>query len=178
MERDPRRRRHGMRDLLHGERRRTGVALAALVAGRRDMPEGFDGDRMRLFYRGLADTIDRRQFDYVIALWRALPDRQLRAKSLGMKGAHRQKVDLSPEIRAEIREHWLRVGLSAQAFFKLLEQPPPGLTSRIIARWISEDAPGRARPDHLEFVLTAWRNLPDRMGRLRRIHFIPFAKTG
>jgi hypothetical protein len=77
-----------------------------------------------------------------------------------------------------LRAHWLRVGLAVDLLFERLENPPSRLSAGIIRRWIGDNPPRRLRRDHLEFLIAAWTRLPDNMGRLRRIHFIPFANTG
>jgi hypothetical protein len=177
MEQAPHRRRTGKRRaVLHGHRRRTGVGLDKLLAARDDAPEAFDAEEMERFYRGEAGKMRRDHLDYVIGLWRALPDRHRgaatgRARETPKK---KEKVDLTPEIRAELRGHWMRVGLSVDAFFKRLANPPSRLSRRMIQRLVGEDAPRRVRKDHLEFVLAAWEKLPDGLGRLKSIHFIPF----
>jgi hypothetical protein len=162
--------------VLHSERRRTGVGLDKLLAGRDDAPEGFDMAEMERFYRGEVDAIRDHHLAYVLGLWRTLPDRQSVAPSVKAREAakKKEKVELTPEIRAELLGHWMRVGLSVDAFFSELTNPPPRLSRRMILRWISDDAPRRVRKDHLEFVSGGWKKLPDHLGRPRSIHFVPF----
>ena len=129
------------------------------------------------FYRGEIDAIRDDHLAYVLGLWRALPDRERVAAGKAREAAKKkEKIELTLEIRAQLCGHWMRVGLSVDAFFARQTNPPSRLSRRMILRWISsDDAPRRVRRDHLEFVLAAWEKLPDGLGRARSIHFIPFA---
>lgn len=162
------------RAALHRHRRRTGVRLDRLLAGRSDAPEGFDLRALECFYRGAVDAVPEAHLSYVIRLWAELPDRPRGAAGRAAAQQRKRKVEFTPETRDELRAHWRRVGLSVEAFFCRLVNPPPGLSVRMIYRWMSDDAPQRVRQDHIEFVLSAWRSLPDASGRLKSIHFIPF----
>jgi hypothetical protein len=163
---------------LHRHRKRTGIGLADLLAGRDDAPAGFEFERMERLYRTGTGDIEREHLNYVIALWSALPDRYHQVVTgRAREAASRESVDLTPEIQAELRGHWLRVGLSVEAFFRRLENPPSRLKSSTILRWLSDYAPRRVRTDHLESVIAAWEKLPDGLGRPKRIHFIPFEAT-
>ena len=153
------------------------MSLARLLAGRSDAPAGFNFEELELFYRGATEDAAPAHLEYVIRLWTALPDRQNRAQAKAAARMRKSKTDLTPGIRDELRGHWLRVGLPVSAFLDKLTNPPDGLSAWRIYRWMSENAPKRVRKDHIEFVLAAWRELPDDAGRPRRIHFIPFEDT-
>jgi len=157
--------------MLHRHHRRTGVGLTRLLAGRVDAPDGLNIEEIERFCSGEAKRLPRTHFEYLLDAWSKLPNapRQSRVR--------RDRIDLTPDLRAELRCHWLRVGLSIPAFFRSLDNPPPDLTAVKIWRWIDGRRPRRVRKGDLEFVLAAWRELPDGMGRLRRIHFIPFPGT-
>lgn len=159
---------------MHRHRKRTGVSIDGLLAGRSDAPDGFDIRVLESFYRGAVDEFPDTHLAYVIRLWAELPDRPRGAAGRAAAQQRKRKVDLTPETRAELRAHWRRVGLSVEAFFCRLVNPPSGLSVSMVYRWMSDDAPKRVRQDHIVFVLSAWRSLPDASGRLISTHFIPF----
>jgi hypothetical protein len=108
----------------------------------------------------------------VLAAWERLPDRCRKPKTDPDQAL--SEIALTPEIRAQLRGHWMRVGLPVVAFFRGLADPS-GLSAAMILRWMGDAAPRNVRKDHLEFVLAEWGKLPDGMGRLNRMHFLPFA---
>ena len=165
------------RTAFHAERRRTGVRLADLLAGPHDdAPEGLDLAEIERFYRGETSGIRGDHLDYVTRLWRALPDRHRGVVTGAAREASKkkEKTDLTPEIRTELLGHWMRVGLSVEAFFERLKNPPSRLSRRMIERWIGYDFPRRVRKDHLELVRAAWERLPGGLGHVKNIHFVPF----
>jgi hypothetical protein len=156
--------------MLHRHQRRTGVDLKRLLAGRDDAPACLNIEEIERFCSGEAKRLPRDHFEYLIDAWSNLPNARRRSR------VRCERIDLTPALRAELRGHWLRVGLSIPAFFRSLDNPPPDLSAGNMRRWIDGRHPRRVWKDHVEFVLAAWRKLPDSTGRLRRIHFIPFAQ--
>ncbi len=161
---------HALRTLWHAHRRRSGIALRDLLTGRTDLPDGMVVADVERFYRGEPALLCATDAEFITALWARRPERPLPRKPKSKV----EKVVFSDALRLELRGHFLRVGLSVEAFFKCIETPPTRLSARILYRWLSDEPPGHVRKDHLEAVLTAWRRLPAAHGRVRRIHLIPF----
>lgn len=151
--------------------RRTAVSPETLL------PEAPDAaQRLRDAMEGKARLASRVELDRALDRWRGLLDRRglpLRKKLAPTK---HERTALTDAVRHALRANWMRVGLSIEAFVAALEDPPPGITGGQIHRWITDHALRTARKDHLEFVLAAWSRLPAGMGRLSRIHLIPFAQ--
>jgi hypothetical protein len=150
--------------MLNRHRRRTGVDLKRLLAGRVDAPDGLNIEEIERFCSGEAKRLPRAHFEYLINAWSKLP------KAGRQSRVRRERIDLTPDLRAELRGHWLRVGLSVPAFFGSLDNPPPDLTAGKLWRWIDDRHPRRVRKDDLEFV-------PRRMAETAGRHGAPEADS-
>jgi len=167
MERTPRQQRQLERRLtLHRHRKRTGVCLSDLLAGRDDAPQGFNSQQIERFYRGTSSSALVAHLEYVIALWAALPDRSKGRPKRPPRVRH-EKVELTAELRNELLGHWRRTGLPIENVFRRFANPPEGLSARVLYRWLKPKPPLSVRKDHVEFALTAWRAIPSQMLRVK-----------
>lgn len=129
--------------LLRKHRVRTGVGVAKLLSRRDDLPEGLAIRQMENFYRGWVGKIRREHLDYVLDLWRALPDREF--------------VPLTPEILSTLRGHIARTGKGAHAILRGARGKPDGLNAALIRSWLSGRA--SARKDQIDYVLKVYETL-------------------
>lgn len=129
--------------------RETGIGPRPLLRGRRrEMPEGLTAAMLSSW---LADTplfARRDHLDYALGLWRQVRD------------AAQGRVRITNERLSELKEHRARTGIGSTRLLKLGEAPPDGLTPAMVTQWLRGNA-GTARQDHLTYVLTLWRSLPD-----------------
>lgn len=69
-------------------------------------------------------------------------------------------VPLTIAVRRELRAEIKRTGTTSLALFKSAPVVPDGLTASVVNRWLS-GIERSAQVDHLEFVLSRYRELPD-----------------
>lgn len=155
-------------EALAAERRRTGVDVAALY---RAIPEPRKGLKPHTIWQWLDGKVKSAGVDHyhmVLETWRSLPDvPQLDGETLGlghleMKG---NKVVINDAISARLREWQKASGVGALELLKSAwragEIIPEGLKARTVTQWIRGET-NVARPDHLEFVATRWREAAER----------------
>jgi len=112
------------------------------------MPDGLSGVMITGWLRGERRTARQDHLEFVLSLWegKAIP-----ASS---------RVALTVGYLKELARQRKRTGVDAKTFFKSPYVPPEGLRIHHVHNW-TQGATRSARRDHLEYVLNAWRALPD-----------------
>ncbi|GAB5512220.1 MAG: hypothetical protein Rhims3KO_36210 [Hyphomicrobiales bacterium] len=137
-----------MRRRLRAERDRTGVNPSTLLAS-----NPVDGLSPGSLARWLQEKrrpkrVRRRCFSEVMARWKALPDGQYQT--------------LTETLKQQLLAEKERTGVGVRSLLARQPSRPSGLTEKVINRWLSgKRTAKRARRDHIGFVLSAWKDLPD-----------------
>lgn len=138
-----------IRKRLRALRDKTGIGPYALLRGHRSvMPDGLSGAAIASWIVGNRKAVRRDQLDFVIALW----ERQA--------GFGTNRIALTQEHLDAIRKHRQRTGVELKTLFRASFKPPAGLTVQMVQNWL-QGAVKTVRKDHLDFVLSTWRGLPD-----------------
>lgn len=138
-----------IRRRLNELREKTDIGPFALLKGQRDrMPDGISGAIVAAWLNGDRREARSDQLDFVINLWEQKDDPAY------------YRVDLTDEHLNELACQRLRTGVDAKTFFKPPYTPPNGLHIHHVHNW-TRGGTRSARRDHLEYVLGAWRALPD-----------------
>jgi len=127
-----------LRATLCAERDRTGVGVIALLKSRRDIPEGLNTSRLSQWLNGRARNAPASEIEYVLALWKALPDDEW--------------VELTPDLVARIREARRSSGVSPAVLARQSRLQLIDITVLDITRTLSGEAKA-IRRRHLELML-------------------------
>jgi hypothetical protein len=127
-----------LRAQLCAERDRTGVGVIALLRPRRDIPEGLNASRLSQWLNGRARNALASEIEYVLALWKALPDDEW--------------VELTPDLVARIQEARRSSGVSPAVLARQSRLQLIDITVLDITRALSGGA-RTVRRRHLELML-------------------------
>lgn len=134
---------------LHAHRKRTGVSSKALIKGKNDVPKGLNPDRIENLLRGRFKKFSRQHLEYIFWCWETLPEKI-------------QRIQITQDILKTLKNERERTGIASMALlWGTQKERPEGLSSTLINSWM-EDRTKSARQDHIEYVLTKWKKLPDK----------------
>jgi hypothetical protein len=112
--------------------------------------------------------VQKAHIEWILETWRGLPNHALspppRAE-LRSNLPTEPTIAVTPEIHAELRHHWLRIGLRFHVLFAQMEDPPHGLTVNVLRGLLGTSPPRRARTAHLDFILNELEKFPDNAGK-------------
>ena len=139
-------------DALNQAYARTGVSADALLRAAEDPPDNLTGGMIAKWMTGLTKTAREDHLDFVLHLWRALPDAHpgdVRARQCA------DAVRLDDALRRHLKARKRETGLGPQALLKWAEangEPiPDDLTVAKANNWLSGRA-RYARRHHLDWV--------------------------
>ena len=124
----------------------TGIGPHALLSRCNNIPSGLYGAMIKSWQDGKTKSARRKQLDFVLERWRKMTKR----------------VPITNEIRTQFNTDRRRTGIGAVNLFRLLKNPPEGLSAAMIGSWFNGTV-REAREDYLNFVLVAWAALPDNL---------------
>ena len=157
-------------DALRKERARTGVSAKKLCAlsGEAAPPPGLHAGLINNWLSTDPDTVSKDDYEWALRAWKALSDKPKRPASrrsratLGRPPKGGRRV-FSKTERAELIAHRDRTGVMPTQLINELHahDAPDGVSPGLITRWIN-NSPHTVRGDHLDWVLNAWKTLPDK----------------
>jgi len=141
---------------LKHHRKRTNKAPMALLKGlRAELPKGLTSAQINNWMAGVK-TVKKEYLDYVLRLWREMPDYMETPEILKAKDP---RVPVTPEIIQEIRFHQRRTGVKANGFMRQFRSSAPeGLTDNIIQSW-TDGGTKTIKTEHLDFVLESYAKM-------------------
>jgi len=143
----------GIRRELRALEKQSGLGPSAMLRGANNRPQGLTSVAVRSWMSGLAKSALKAHLEFVLSYW---PDVD-------------PIIPLTNTIRAELRKHRVRTGVSADALMRGDQNAPKGLSSATIYRWINGDI-RRVRSVHLEYVRSKWARLPDNSRPPRKLN--------
>ena len=139
-----------MREELRREMARAGIGTRKLLKTLDDSLDGLNEDKINSWLNSNSGikNVDQTEWDYVLDGIRAQPDTAL--------------IPITVEMLDELRREIMRTGLGAISLFKLLFDPPEGLTDGKVNSWLSPGS-GIKNVDQTEwdYVLDGIRAQPD-----------------
>lgn len=157
--------RHEDRQAMKHEKERTGVSVHALLKQREDLPDGLTAAVVAGWLAGDTKTARQDHLDYILALWRSLPDAPREgdvqvapAATTGWTDA----VRIDDSYRQRLRALQEETGYKSHALFQWARSSgkaiPPDLNASKVYRWLSGQIQ-RARQEHLDWVLAMYERL-------------------
>lgn len=143
------------------QRKRSRVSPQILLRSAKNIPHGLTTEIIRQWLYRKTTTAQKNHLEYVLHLWRSLPDSKIqyakgRSKHLPytMSGC----VEITEETRNALREYKNRTGINPARFLKDNHNAPQGLTVSVVNGWIY----GRtetALVEHLEYIFAQYKKL-------------------
>ncbi|WP_195819415.1 hypothetical protein [Roseobacter sp. MH60115] len=136
-------------DALRHEKDRSGVGTYRLFREFVDeqVPSGLSIQIVQSWLRRDVRTARKDYFDYILQLWRSLPDTAV--------------IKITPQLRVQLRKEAERTGKGPVAMLRGVRPSQiDGLTSNTVAAWMSGKI--RSAEKHkVDLALERWRSLPD-----------------
>ncbi len=128
----------------------TGVGTVALLRGRRnEMPHGLNSGKLETWLNGSSKVAKPEHVEYVLELWEKIAREK--------KGW----VEITKDQIEHIQHHRARSGVDPAMLLRISKNPPDSLNAYMISQIITGTVI-RAREYHLDFLIKAWEELPDR----------------
>lgn len=157
------------REVLRKERERTGVSAKALceLAGDDAPPAGIHAGLINGWINSDPATVSKDDYDWALRAWRALPDKRKpppphAPKAATSKPGTNNRRAFSKADLAELIAQRARTGVMPTRLIHDLQSGdmPEGITPGLVTGWIN-NPPRTVRADQFEWVLNAWKALPD-----------------
>jgi hypothetical protein len=156
-----------MRQTLIRERERTGATIRFRVRRDPNLPSGLTPALISNWLNGRIRSARPDHWEFVMSWWRSLPD-ALPGHAPKRRSDDRDGYAPIPETTlAALRAERTRTGIGPVRLFGRMKVRPDGLNDSMIRAWLAGQTKS-ARPEHVAFVLEAWRALPDRSRARRR----------
>ena len=111
-------------------------------------PKGLSAQMINNWFSGMTKNAKSEHVEYVLEV---MQDHC--AAIGGLEG-------FTPKMREALERERQRTGVLQGKLFESLKHIPDGLRVATVTRWIN-NPPTKVRKDHYEFVLGAWKALPD-----------------
>lgn len=122
----------------------TGCGPSAVLSGAKDKPAGLSSGTIRTWIDGKVKTADEAHLVYTLKRWREITPRK----------------PISPQILKTLHRERDRTGIAGKALLRGIDKLPAGLAASTVNAWLSGSTT-TACADHVDFVLTQYRALPD-----------------
>lgn len=162
-----------VRQTLRAEIKRTGITAIMLLNEAHDIPDGLNAAHINRWMGGVITSAPARHVGYVIDRWAGLPDN---AGSVSADGGQRPKrgkrfadddarMAVTEAMSKELRAELARTGLDHATLTQRFDNPPSGLTARIIRGWLYRDS-ATTNETYWNFVMAWLMATPDLSGLL------------
>lgn len=136
------------RERLLALKDKTGLAPNALMRGAKDAPPGLHSNKIKAWMTGSIKTARPEDLDYVFKRWEALPSKE------------KDYIFIGEEELDALRGQRDRTGFGSTKLLKQSDDVPQGLRASLVESWLTGRTV-RAKREYLEFVLSAYKKLPD-----------------
>lgn len=162
---------------LHAHKKRTGMGAWAILRDARDIPKGLKYGTINAWLRGKVASVRTDHLSYVLSRYETQPDlhhasitkpihderKRKKYKTRKRHAQNAEMITITDDIHVEIVEEMKRTKVGPVSFFLVAKETPPGLDSKLLSFWVSREIT-EANKNHLEFVRTYLKTLPNKKG--------------